>query len=157
VASPRKFLNFDELAAAVGENLGYSQWLTIDQSRIDAFAEATGDRQWIHVDTERAARGPHGSTIAHGYLTLSLLPALVGSIVTYDAWTTRLNYGSNKVRFPAAVKSGSRVRAGAELVAVDVAAAGLIVTTRVTLEHEHEGRMQPKPALVAEALTLLLD
>ncbi|MBA2573990.1 MAG: MaoC family dehydratase [Nocardioidaceae bacterium] len=153
---PRKFSSPDELVAAVGEHLGCSDWLSLDQSRIDAFAEATGDRQWIHVDLQRAARGPHGCTIAHGYLTLSLLPALVASIVSYAGWTTRLNYGSNKVRFPAAVRSGSRVRASAELVGVSPAATGLLVTTQVTLEHEYDGRLQPKPALVAEVLTLLL-
>lgn len=153
----RRFTNAEELLAAVGEHLGYSDWLTIDQSRIGAFADATGDRQWIHVDVARAGAGPHGSTIAHGYLTLSLLPALVSTVVAYDGWGTRLNYGSDKVRFPSAVKCDSRVRAGVELLAVVPTATGHRVSSLITLMHEYGGQLHPKPALVAEVLTLLVD
>jgi acyl dehydratase len=147
----------DELTAAVGEHLGYSDWVRIDQARIDAFADATGDHQWIHVDPERAATdGPFGSTIAHGYLTLSLLPVLVSSVVEYDGWPIKVNYGSDKVRFPQAVPVGSRVRAGLELAAVTEVRAGIQVTMRSVVEiASPTGEMLPKPALVAETLTLL--
>lgn len=152
----RTFTTYDELAAAVGEHLGYSDWVTVDQQRIDAFAEATGDHQWIHVDPERAAEGPFGVTIAHGYLTLSLVPALVGSLVEYAGWSTKINYGSNKVRFPMPVKVDSRVRAGIELAAVTPVPAGTQVTIKVTAEIESPtGERSAKPALVAEVLTLL--
>ncbi|MBA2444384.1 MAG: MaoC family dehydratase [Nocardioidaceae bacterium] len=154
---PRGFTDLKALTAAVGDDLGVSDWLTIDQPRIDAFAEATGDRQCTPADVDRAAQRPHASTIAHSYLVLSLLPALVASIVSYDGWPTRLNYGSNKVRYPAPVTCGSRVRAQATLVAVTPTSAGLQVTTRVTLEHEYGGQLQPRPALVADVLTLLVD
>ena len=96
----------------------------VDQERIDTFADATGDHQWIHVDPERAAAGPFGGTIAHGYLTLSLVPVLVSSVLEYDGWSTKINYGSDKVRFPAPVPVGSRVRAGVELLAVRAVPAG---------------------------------
>jgi acyl dehydratase len=155
VADLRVFSSYDDLTAAVGEHLGYSDWLTIDQARIDTFAEATGDHQWIHVDPERAASGPFGSTIAHGYLTLSLVPVLVGSIVDYAGWSVKINYGSNRVRFPAPVKVDSRVRATVELANVAAAAGGTQVTLKVVLDLEEGGRPQPKPALVAELLTLL--
>jgi acyl dehydratase len=155
VADVRVFSSYDDLASAVGEHLGYSDWLTIDQARIDTFAEATGDHQWIHVYPERAASGPFGSTIAHGYLTLSLVPVLVGSIVDYAGWSVKINYGSNKVRFPSPVKVESRVRAGAELANVAAASGGTQVTLKVVLDLEEGGRPQPKPALVAELLTLL--
>jgi acyl dehydratase len=145
------FRSLADLDAAAGTHLGYGQWLTIDQARIDAFAEATGDHQWIHVDPERAASGPFGSTVAHGYLTLSLVPVLLGDLVDYAGWPVKINYGSDRVRFPSPVPVGSRVRAGAELVAVRKVSAGIQVTTRVTVEIEG----MPKPALVAETLTLL--
>ncbi len=152
----RTFTTYDELATAVGEHLGYSDWVTIDQQRIDAFAEATGDRQWIHVDPLRAAEGPFGATVAHGYLTLSLVPALVASLVEYSGWSVKINYGSNKVRFPQPVLVGSRVRAGVEIAAVTVVPAGAQVTIKVTVEIEDRyGERAAKPALVAEVLTLL--
>lgn len=152
----RIFSTYDDLAAAVGEHLGYSDWLTIDQARIDTFADATGDQQRIHVDPERAAQGPFGSTIAHGYLTLSLVPVLLASLVEYRGWSVKINYGSNKVRFPQPVKVDSRVRAGAELAGVLAASVGTQVTLAVTLEIEDPaGVLRPKPALVAEILTLL--
>ncbi len=156
VAEPRVFRTTDEVIAAVGEHLGHSDWVLVDQARIDAFADATGDHQWIHVDPERAASGPFGTTVAHGYLTLSLVPALVATLVDYAGWTVKINYGSNKVRFPQAVPAGSRVRAALEVAAVTSVPAGLQVAMRVTVEIEgRDGDGGGKPALVAETLTLL--
>ncbi|MGW5122351.1 MaoC family dehydratase, partial [Streptomyces noursei] len=106
MAEPRVFGSVEELRAAVGEELGPSDWLAVDQKRIDLFAEATGDHQWIHVDEERAAAGPFGTTIAHGYLTLSLLPVLVPQLLRVDNVKMGINYGTNKVRFPATVPVG---------------------------------------------------
>jgi acyl dehydratase len=147
------YRGLDDLEAAVGTHLGYGEWLTIDQSRIDAFADASDDHQWIHVDPQRAGSGPFGSTIAHGYLTLSLVPRLLGDLVDYSGWPVKINYGSDRVRFPSPVPVGSRVRAGAELVAVRQVAAGVQVTVGVTVEIDG----LPKPALVAEVLTLLIS
>jgi acyl dehydratase len=143
----------DDLEAAVGTHLGYGEWLTIDQARIDAFADASDDHQWIHVDPQRAGSGPFGSTIAHGYLTLSLVPRLLGDLVDYAGWPVKINYGSDRVRFPSPVPVGSRVRAGAEIVAVRQVAAGVQVTVGVTVDIDG----LPKPALVAEVLTLLVS
>ena len=106
----RTFTSLDELSDAAGEELGTSEWLTIEQERVDQFADATGDHQWIHVDVERAASGPFGGTIAHGYLTLSLIPLLGAQVFALDTPGAKLNYGVNKVRFPAPVPVGSRVR-----------------------------------------------
>jgi len=152
----RVFNSAAELSAAVGEHLGHSDWVLVDQARIDAFAEATGDDQWIHVNPRRAASGPFGTTIAHGYLTLSLVPVLVGSLIDYAGWDVKVNYGSNKVRFPMAVPVDSRVRAGVEVAAVAPVPAGLQVAMRVTVDIEGpDGVRLDKPALVAETLTLL--
>lgn len=151
----RVFSSADQLDAAVGEHLGWSPWLVVDQPRIDAFAAATGDRQWIHVDPERAAAGPYEGTIAHGYLTLSLLPAMVAAVVDYAGWSTRVNYGCNKVRFPAPVPVGARVRAGVQILRVDAVSSGAQVTNRVTVEVNCSGRLLDRPGLVAETVTLL--
>ncbi|MDQ3484972.1 MAG: MaoC family dehydratase [Actinomycetota bacterium] len=152
----RVFNSAAELSAAVGEHLGHSDWVLVDQARIDAFAGATGDQQWIHVDPERAATGPFGTTVAHGYLTLALVPVLVGSLVEYAGWSVKVNYGSNKVRFPMPVPVDSRVRAGVEVAAVAPVPAGLQVAMRVTVDVEGpDGVRLDKPALVAETLTLL--
>jgi acyl dehydratase len=145
------FRSADDLAAAVGTHLGFSDWLTVDQHRIDTFADATGDHQWIHVDRELAAAGPFGTTIAHGFLTLSLVPYLLRDLVDYPAWPVRINYGSDRVRFLAPVPVDSRVRAGAELIAVRPSGTGTQVTVSVTVEIEGSD----KPALVAQTLTLL--
>src|ERR1700722_7443999 len=102
----------DEFADRSGENLGYSEWLEINQDRIDAFADATGDHQWIHVDPDRAAAGPFGATIAHGYLTLSLVAHFLHEVVSVTGISSGLNYGVNKVRFPMPVRVGSKLRAG---------------------------------------------
>ena len=112
----RTFNGLDELGAAVGEQLGQSDWHEITQEQVNLFAEATGDHQWIHVAPERAKDGPFGQTIAHGYLTLSLLPVLVAEIYRVEGVSMGLNYGTNKVRFPAPVPVGSKVRASAQLV-----------------------------------------
>ncbi|SNR35449.1 Acyl dehydratase [Haloechinothrix alba] len=148
----RVFHGLDELTQAVGEHLGYSEWHTISQERVNRFADATGDHQWIHVDPERAAHGPFGGTIAHGYLTLSLLPMLSQEIYRVEGLSMGVNYGSNKVRFPAAVPVGSRVRAGAELVDIAAGQNGTQATVRVTVELEGSD----KPACVAEVVSLLV-
>ena len=149
----RVFNSLDEVAAASGEVLGTSDWLTIDQERVDQFAEATGDHQWIHVDVERAAAGPFGGTIAHGYLTLSLVPFLGSQVFALDTPGAKLNYGVNKVRFPSPVRVGSRVRAQVAVGEIVDVAAGKQMTLRYTIEIEDE----PKPACVAETVVLLLD
>ena len=148
----RVFTSLDELEAAVGESLGSSDWLTIDQQRVDTFAEATGDHQWIHVDVERAAAGPFGGTIAHGYLTLSLLPLLGQQVFALDTAGAKLNYGVNKVRFPHPVPVGSRVRAHAEVGGVVDVPAGKQLTLKWSVEIEGVD----KPACVAETVVLLL-
>ncbi|MGW8381089.1 MaoC family dehydratase [Streptomyces sp. ODS28] len=149
MAEPRVFTSTEELTAAVGEELGASDWLEIDQKRIDLFAEATGDHQWIHVDPERAKEGPFGSTIAHGYLTLSLLPSLVPQVMRVEGMKMGVNYGTNKVRFPSPVPVGSRVRARAELQEVTEAGGGVQVTAKVTVEREGGD----KPVCVAETVS----
>ncbi|MYY11413.1 dehydratase [Streptomyces sp. SID4919] len=149
MAEPRIFRSAGELGAAVGERLGYSDWLEIDQRRVDLFADATGDHQWIHVDPERAAAGPFGTTIAHGYLTLSLLPVLVPQVFQVEGVRMGLNYGTDKVRFPAPVPVGSRVRATAELRKVAEAGGGVQVTAAVTVEREGGD----KPVCVAESVS----
>ncbi|MFE2495238.1 MaoC family dehydratase [Streptomyces scopuliridis] len=149
MAEPRIFTSAEELRAGVGEQLGHSEWLEIDQKRIDLFAEATGDHQWIHVDPERAAAGPFGTTIAHGYLTLSLLPAFVPQILRVENVKMGINYGTNKVRFPSPVPVGSRLRASAVLTDVAEAGGGVQITTLVTVDREGG----EKPACVAESVS----
>jgi acyl dehydratase len=148
----RTFTTIDQLAAAVGEELGSSEWFEIDQARVDLFADATDDHQWIHVDQARAKEGPFGGTIAHGYMTLSLIPALSSTIFRVETDGARLNYGLNKVRFPNPVKVGKRVRAHATLAEMVDVAAGKQLVVRFTIEIEGED----KPACVAETVVLLL-
>ena len=148
----RTFTSFDDLTAAVGEDLGASDWLTIEQERVDAFAEATGDHQWIHVDVPRATAGPFGGTIAHGYLTLSLVPYLGSQVVAFDTPGAKLNYGANKVRFPHPVLVGKRIRAHVALADVADLPAGKQLTIRYTIEIDGES----KPGCVAETVVLLL-
>jgi acyl dehydratase len=144
----------DAVRAAAGTHLGTSDWLTVDQARIDAFADATGDHQWIHVDPERAAaEGPFGSTIAHGYLTLSLTNGLLPSIVEVRGVSMGINYGTNKVRFPAPVPVDSRVRASADLTAVVDVPGGVQTTMTVTVEIDGHDR----PACVVEVLSRFLE
>ncbi|MFB7633354.1 MaoC family dehydratase [Streptomyces sp. NPDC056149] len=149
MTEPRVFGSVEELRAAVGEELGPSDWLEIDQRRIDLFADATGDHQWIHVDQEKAAAGPFGTTIAHGYLTLSLLPVLVPQLLRVDNVKMGINYGTNKVRFPAPVPVGSRLRARATVAEVAEVTGGVQLTTVVTVEREGG----EKPVCVAESVS----
>jgi len=143
----------DEIAAAAGTELGVSSWIEIHQDRIDMFADATGDRQWIHVDPERAAQGPFGATIAHGYLTLSLLPFLGAQVFAFAGDRARVNYGLNRVRFMAPVKVGSKVRIRVEVLEVQDIEKG----QQVTLQHTVEIEGSEKPACIAETVTLLMD
>jgi acyl dehydratase len=138
--------------ALVGQELGASDWLTIDQALIDSFAEVTGDRQWIHVDRERAAHSPFGGTIAHGFLVLSLLPRLAAQIYRFENFSARLNYGLERVRFPSPVRSGARLRLRAVLKDLLEDERGARATMAATFELED----QAKPACVAEMVILLL-
>ena len=138
----------DDLKARVGQHLGYSDWLEITQERVNQFADATGDHQWIHVDVERAKQGPFGGPIAHGYLTLSLAPALLPEVYQVEDIKMAVNYGLNKLRFPSPVPVGSKVRAGATLVAVDDVPGGAQVTMDVAFEVDG----QQKPACVAQVV-----
>jgi len=146
------FASPEETLRAVGQTYGPGAWLEITQERVDAFADATGDHQWIHVDPERAATGPFGGTIAHGYLTLSLVPMLGAYVLAYGGCSAKLNYGTEQVRFPQAVRVGSRVRAHASIADAQRTDAGVRVTVRWTLEIEDE----PKPACVADTVVLLV-
>jgi acyl dehydratase len=144
--------DLDELAGLTGEPLGTSDWLQIDQDRVDRFADATGDHQWIHVDVERASAGPFGGTIAHGYLTLSLIPFLGAQVFSLETPGAKLNYGVNKVRFPSPVRVGSRIRSHVTMGEVTDLPTGKQLTLRHTLESEG----QDKPACVAETVVLLM-
>ena len=148
----RVFNGIDEVASAVGTHLGTGAWRAVTRQQVDLFADATDDHQWIHVDPVRAAAGPFGGPIAHGFLTLSLLTALVHGIYRVDGLSMAVNYGLNKVRFPAPVLVGSRVRAAVDLVALDRGAKGAQSTSRVTVEIEES----TKPACVAEWIGLLV-
>ena len=148
----RVFTSLDEVAGAVGEQLGTSDWLRIDQDRVNQFADATGDHQWIHVDVERSKAGPFGGTIAHGYLTLSLIPYLGAQVFALDTPGAKLNYGVNKVRFPNPVLVGSRVRSHVSVADVSDLPKG----KQLTLKHTVEIEDQDKPACVAETVVLLL-
>ncbi|MFS0886458.1 MaoC family dehydratase [Aeromicrobium sp. 179-A 4D2 NHS] len=143
----------DEIAAAAGSELGVSHWIEINQDRIDMFADATGDRQWIHVDPERAAEGPFGATIAHGYLTLSLLPFLGAQVFAFAGERARVNYGLNRVRFMTPVLVGSKVRLRVEVLDVQDIEKG----QQVTLQHTVEIEGSEKPACIAETVTLLME
>ena len=147
----RIFKNADELRGAAGTELGTSPVHLIDQDRINTFAEATGDHQWIHVDPERAASGPFGTTIAHGLFTLSLLPAMTGEVYRVEGTRQAINYGLNKVRFPAPVPVGSKLRGSVTLLSVADVEGGLQVTIRATIEREGSG----KPVCVAESVSRL--
>ena len=145
----RIITSIDDAKALVGEEVGLSDWVVIDQHRIDQFAEATADHQWIHVDTERAAREmPDGKTIAHGYLTLALIPAFAGDFVHVENLARAINFGLNKVRFYAPVPVGSRLRGRAVVLKAQQRAGALLLTSEVRLEVEG----QRKPACVAETL-----
>lgn len=137
-----------ELASLVGAQLGPGPWRTVAQEAIDAFADATGDRQWIHVDPARAASGPFGRTVAHGYLTLSLAPQLLDELLVVEDAGLVLNYGLNRVRFPAPVPAGARVRAVAEVVSAEDVPGGTQAVVAITVEVDGTA----KPACVAEVV-----
>lgn len=145
----RVFNGVDELRAAKGSQVGSSEWIAVEQDRVNGFADATDDHQWIHVDLDRAKEGPFGTTIAHGFLTLSLLPEMVAQVYRVDGTKMGINYGLNKVRFTSPLPVGSRVRGNVELVDVADVEGGVQVTTKITVEVEGSER----PALVAEWLT----
>jgi len=149
----RVFRTFDEVGEAAGEELGTSEWLEVDQKRVNAFADATGDHQWIHIDVDRAKDGPFGGTIAHGYLTLSLIPLFGAQIFSLETPGARLNYGLNKVRFTNPVRVGAKLRATATLAEVTDLPAGKQLLFRYVIEIEGED----KPACVAETVALLLS
>lgn len=153
--TPNTIAIIENIEALIGEEVGLSNWETIDQLRIDAFAANTGDRQWIHVDADRAAReSPHGATIAHGYLLLSLLaPTTLDLLTTPVRFRTTINYGINRVRFLAPVKTGSRVRNRIKLIATEDKGNGrTLITTENALEVEGEA----KPALIAQTLWMVV-
>jgi acyl dehydratase len=144
--------HYDTLASLqplVGQDIGTSDWVTVDQARIDQFAQATGDHQWIHVDPVRAAAGPFGTTVAHGFLTLSLVPLLFDSGFAIGDVKMGVNYGLNRVRFTAPVPAGGRVRGQFKLLAYEPLAGGAQLTVQVTIELEGS----PKPACVAETVS----
>ncbi len=149
----RTFESPTALAAITGEEIGSSEWVSISQREIDLFAEATGDHQWIHVDPEAAARGPFGTTIAHGFMTLSLLPRMWQNMYRVDGVSMGVNYGLNKVRFPAPVPVDARVRATSTVVSVEDLGGGVHqVTLSTTIEIEGGA----KPACVAESIVRYL-
>jgi len=137
--------------ALQGQPLGESEWLQVDQDRINQFADATGDHQWIHVDVERAKQGPFGAPIAHGFLTLSLIPSLTGGLLKIDGVRMGINYGLNRVRFPSPVRVGSRVKASVKNLSIEDVQGGIQVVNEVTISIEG----QDKPACVAETVSRL--
>jgi acyl dehydratase len=144
-----RIVQFGDLAGMVGQEVGVSEWLEVTQERVDRFAEATGDFQWIHVDVERATR-ENGGPIAHGYLTLSLIPLLNLSLMRVEGIARALNYGSDKIRFVSMVKVGARIRLRLSLLAAEAKSGGLQVRNECTVEIEGEAR----PACIAETITL---
>ena len=147
-----KTIKYAEMAKHIGEEMGVSEWVTVDQARVNKFADATGDHQWIHIDVERAKRElPTKGTIAHGYLTLSLIPFLASKISRIDGVSRGINYGSNKVRFTNMVPTGAHVRARQKLLSAEPKGGGLQLTNEVTIEIEGQDR----PACVAETISLV--
>ncbi len=146
------FRSTQDYFSAIGRRYGPTDWLLVDQARVDAFAAATGDNQWIHVDTARAAIGPFGGTIAHGYLTLSLVSYFLPQLLQAEGLKLGLNYGCDRVRFPGALRTGTRIRGRAEIVSVEDAGANLVqVKIRVAIEAEGS----EKPVCVADTLSRL--
>ena len=148
----RTFTSTEQLEAAIGEYLGATEWIEIDQGRVDLFADATDDHQWIHVDEERAAAGPFGGTIAHGYLTLSLASFFLPQIARYECFSMAINYGVDKARFITPVPSGGRVRGVGAIVSATEIPGGAQVVVRLTIELEGAA----KPAAVVDTVTRYL-
>jgi acyl dehydratase len=147
-----KTVSYDDIASLVGQEIGVSDWAEISQDRIDQFAEATGDHQWIHVDTERAKKEmPGGKTIAHGYLTLSLIPMFGAQILKITGVSRGINYGCNKVRFTNMVPVGSKLRARQKLLSAEPRAGGLQLINEMTIEIEGQDR----PACIAETISII--
>ena len=146
--SARVITGVDGLKAAIGEHLGYSEYFDVSQERVNQFAEATGDHQWIHVDVERAKSGPFGGPIAHGYLTLSLGPMLYPTVVRIEGFSMGVNYGANKIRFPSPVPVSSKIRLGVKLLEVEEIANGV----QMTMEFTFECQGASKPSCVAEII-----
>ncbi|MFM8602063.1 MAG: MaoC family dehydratase [Actinomycetota bacterium] len=144
----RHIESIEALKGLIGEHIGYSEYLTIDQERVNLFADATGDHQWIHIDVEKAKAGPFGGPIAHGYLTLSLGPVLLPQVFSVGGIAMGVNYGANKVRFMSPVPVGARLRAGVKVLAVDDVAGGAQVTLETTFECEGAA----KPSCIAEVI-----
>jgi len=140
--------SIEELTPLVGSHLGYGEYRTLTQEEVNLFADATGDHQWIHVDPERAKAGPFGGPIAHGYLTLSMIPVLLGGVMKVEGVAMGVNYGTNKVRFTSPVPVGSEIRAGATLASVDECAGGVQVALDVVVEVKDA----PKPSCVAQVV-----
>lgn len=147
----RTFDSLDAFRAIAGQEIGSSEWHTVTQEQINLFAEATGDHQWIHVDPQKAAAGPYGTTIAHGYLTLSMLPLLAKDIYRVEGLAMGVNYGANKIRFPAPVPVGSRLRATATLTSVSDIPIG--TQAMITFVIEREGG--DKPVCIAEVIYVM--
>ncbi|HEX6706986.1 MAG TPA: MaoC family dehydratase [Albitalea sp.] len=145
----KRFDKLADLQSLIGQEVGVSEWITLDQQRINLFADATGDHQWIHVDVERAKAGPFGAPVAHGFLTLSLLPEMAASAFGVDDTRMGVNYGLNRVRFPAPVPVDSRLRGHFKLLAFEPLDGGAQLTLEVTMEREGSG----KPVCVAESVT----
>lgn len=150
----KSFASLAEFADATGEHLGYSEWLEVTQENVDQFAGSTGDLQWIHVDPVRAATGPFGGTIAHGYMTLALLPAMMRAIFEIEKVDLGVNFGLDKVRFPRPVPVGATVRGGARLTSVRETPVGHLAAVRMTVEVRAAGEDKPRPACVADTLSL---
>jgi acyl dehydratase len=146
---PHEFSDADALIAAAGQDLGHTDWLEVTQERINRFADATDDHQWIHVDVERAKQGPFGAPIAHGYLTLSLVSHFLPQLISVPSAKMGIIYGCNRVRFPAPVPVGSRIRGSGEIVATEAVPDGVQVVTRVSVEVEGGG----KSACTADAVS----
>ncbi|WP_109474074.1 MaoC family dehydratase [Ornithinimicrobium cavernae] len=145
----RTFDTIWEFAGAAGEHLGHSGWRTVDQAMVSAFAEVTGDRQWIHTEPERAAAGPYGGTVAHGYLILSLLPSMASEVYEVRGVAATVNYGLERVRFPSPVRVGSRVRVGVQIISVEAGSAG---ATHAVLRHTVQVEGADRPACVADTV-----
>ena len=144
----KTYAKLSDLQGLVGQEVGVSDWFSVDQAKIDAFAHATGDHQWIHVDPKRAAAGPFGATVAHGFLTLSLLPLMGASAFEIQDTRMGVNYGLNRVRFPAPVPVDSRLRGVFKLISYETLEGGAQLTTQVTMEREGS----TKPVCVAESV-----